>query len=358
MLVLLGWLFEIPVFPEGFFFKVYDDCFMKDSVLPITTTTAASNSLSLDSMDLIDQHFLYLCCPFLSELRVLLLESAVGMRSQGGMYKKITPIAADKITEDNSTAKKSAFTLVEKQLQSKLIENFYHNQPESVKKIIDFVCERVVSNCKTQILTRLLVGIFQTELKEISNIIKEDLSTEEEPDTAKIKKKLFGKIQIACVNAQATVASQGKRYCQNKCLKCIKLLLPENTKGEVVKVSSNIASQLTYEKIYQWIQHDFTAKLNKNLSVEVEQLLMDDKVLAYRETNKEHKDSKDETCVPTSTSLILQLKELLSKMRCCETNNKFVLKEMDSLLQTVSLIYLSRKVTPYLYHLQIAAISI
>ncbi|XP_077991246.1 codanin-1-like [Glandiceps talaboti] len=320
MLLLLGWLFEIPVFPEGLFFKLYDQ-----SLSEITNSALSGDSPCLDAIDLIDTQLLYLCCPYLGELRVLLLESAAGMKSQGNTFKKITPIAADNVPQDEN--KKNYLSRIEKRLQvdfdsiclqSQLIENFYHNQPQSVQKTIDFVSERVVSNCKEQIEGGLLMGLVQAALAEISKVMElstkqpvmdlstkrtdrdlstkrtdRDLSTKrtdrdmstkqtdtdqstKQTDTDKIRKKIYTLIAEKCSNARSTVVAQCKRYCQNKCYKSIKLMLSENTKSEVLKAATTIASEMAYEKLHPWIFKSFTAKMTKRLTAEVDKLLVDD----------------------------------------------------------------------------------
>ncbi|XP_074985782.1 codanin-1 isoform X3 [Caretta caretta] len=133
ILAVLGWLFQVPSVPEELFFtsEVRQEGLMRD------TMTSAQ---ALDSVPLVDQQLLYTCCPFLGELRKLLASFVAGSGAKnGGFIRKITPTAAE------SLAPKPSIT--QQKLQVELEQAFFHNQPPSLRRTVEFVAERVGSNC-------------------------------------------------------------------------------------------------------------------------------------------------------------------------------------------------------------------
>ncbi|XP_070579055.1 codanin-1-like isoform X2 [Ptychodera flava] len=270
MLLLLGWLFEIPVFPERFFFKLYDLHHTQ-----LMNNFLKSSSSGLDSIDLIDTHVLYLCCPYLGEVRVLLLEAAAGMKSQGGTVKKITPTSADHV--EGSSLTKTLPSRLDRRLQllqKQMVENFYHNHPQSVQKTVDFISERVASNCKEQIENRLLVGLIQTELSNLTATFKVML-TQDKFNSDMMQRRVREMLPKRCRNVILTVNTQCKRYCQNKCYKAIKLVLSESTKAEVLTAASIITSEIAYEKLHPWIHKEFAIKMEQYLLTEINKVMLE-----------------------------------------------------------------------------------
>ncbi len=90
VLLLLGWLFEVPGMPASMYFTSFADDFINDD----TIMQSASPITPLDELCLVDQQLLYLCCPYLGDIRVLLTDASLGFGSKTTPMKKITPIWA------------------------------------------------------------------------------------------------------------------------------------------------------------------------------------------------------------------------------------------------------------------------
>ncbi|MBN3296133.1 CDAN1 protein, partial [Amia calva] len=133
IVAVLGWLFQIPAFPEDLFFG---SDFEKDA----ETVEKCASSQGLDCLPLVDQHLLYTCCPYLSEFRKLLAAFVAGSTAKnGGLIRKITPTSAESIGPPTP--------LSQQKLQAELEQAFFHNQPPSLRRTVEFVSERVGSNC-------------------------------------------------------------------------------------------------------------------------------------------------------------------------------------------------------------------
>lgn len=103
----IGWLFELPNFPKHMYYswqmnyrpsKLKEICRFKES-------ESISNQISihLDKHDIIDDVALYLCCPFLSELRILLLTGKSNINNSNPT-RHITPVSSE-FKKDNYDSK-------------------------------------------------------------------------------------------------------------------------------------------------------------------------------------------------------------------------------------------------------------
>ncbi|XP_013871971.1 codanin-1, partial [Austrofundulus limnaeus] len=147
----LGWLFQIPVIPEDIFFTSEFSVVVKEE--------EDASSAGLDLIPLVDQQLLYTCCPFLDEFRKLLAAFVSGSTARGGgIIRKITPTSAE--LKDAPAANRS-----QQKLQVDLEQAFFHNQPPSLRRTVEFVAERVGSNAVKHMkatLVQELVGRLQS----------------------------------------------------------------------------------------------------------------------------------------------------------------------------------------------------
>lgn len=72
----LGWLFELPNVPGSLYYNFED----------------TSELFTLDELRLVDQHVLAVCCPYLKEIKKLLLSNTA--TNDGVTVKHITPLTA------------------------------------------------------------------------------------------------------------------------------------------------------------------------------------------------------------------------------------------------------------------------
>uniref|UniRef100_A0A674EYM6 Codanin 1 n=1 Tax=Salmo trutta TaxID=8032 RepID=A0A674EYM6_SALTR len=145
MVAVLGWLFQIPVIPEELFFST-------DFTVDVELEESQTNVQGLDCLPLVDQQLLYTCCPFLGEFRKLLAAFVAGSSARGGgLIRKITPTSHIDLT-----------VLLPLSVKVDLEQAFFHNQPPSLRRTVEFVAERVGSNCvkhmKVTLVSELVRG--------------------------------------------------------------------------------------------------------------------------------------------------------------------------------------------------------
>lgn len=73
----LGWLFELPNVPGNLYYNYEECCYER---------------LFINELRLVDQNVLMVCCPYLKEIKKLLLLNAAG--NEGVTVKHITPLTA------------------------------------------------------------------------------------------------------------------------------------------------------------------------------------------------------------------------------------------------------------------------
>lgn len=77
----LGWLFELPHFPGSDYFRK-----------PVLEITGDERNKGLDQLNVIDEEILYICCPFLDEIKRIV--SNATLNSRNVTVKHITPTTA------------------------------------------------------------------------------------------------------------------------------------------------------------------------------------------------------------------------------------------------------------------------
>ncbi|KAG3261713.1 codanin 1, transcript variant X4 [Ictidomys tridecemlineatus] len=133
LLAVLGWLFQIPTFPEDLFF-------LEEGQVDALEVDTAASEHGLDSVPVVDQQLLYICCPYIGELRKLLASWVSGSSGRsGGFVRKITPTT--------TTGLGAQAPQTSQGLQAQLAQAFFHNQPPSLRRTVEFVAERIGSNC-------------------------------------------------------------------------------------------------------------------------------------------------------------------------------------------------------------------
>lgn len=151
--LLFSCLFDLPYFPRSLLVQTDDD--LRASVGSLIGQSQVSESqIRLDQrLDLVDTTLMYQCCPCLWTWKHLLTDFATSdsHRGQGehrlSFGRKITPVSAGGIGEPSPSKLNSGNKVGSvKSLQLTLRENFFHNQPSSVKRTVDFVAERLASN--------------------------------------------------------------------------------------------------------------------------------------------------------------------------------------------------------------------
>lgn len=171
--LLLSWLFDQPNFPRALLTQ-RDDELCSQLQVPFKAVDDHDPADSARRLDrcpfLVDSTLLYQCCPCLWTWRQLLTDFASSDQHRPAVGRKITPIAAG---DEPSPAKPSRPSSTVKSLQVLLRENFFHNQPSSVKRTVDFVAERLASNIVRDIRHQVVIlfgpaFLFESSLETIT----------------------------------------------------------------------------------------------------------------------------------------------------------------------------------------------
>ncbi|XP_042598617.1 codanin-1 [Cyprinus carpio] len=240
MVAVLGWLFQIPIFPEDLFFSTD----LKEEVKELENITS---SQGLDTLPLVDQQLLYTCCPYLGEFRKLLAAFVAGSTSKsGGLIRKITPTSAE--LRGPSTSRS------QQKLQVDLEQAFFHNQPPSLRRTVEFVAERVGSNCVKHIKATLVLEL----VKGGEKTLRDSLGLEG-VNTAKLNDSICAQLCDAGMQALETAT----RFCSENAPGAVRVLLPLETSPSVLTTAESITTRLATEKACSWLSANITTLLKR-----------------------------------------------------------------------------------------------
>ncbi|XP_028734504.1 codanin-1 isoform X2 [Peromyscus leucopus] len=293
LLAVLGWLFQIPTVPEDLFFL--DD----DQVDAFEVDTATSEH-GLDSVPVVDQQLLYTCCPYIGELRKLLASWVSGSSGRsGGFVRKITPTTT-------TTSLGSLPPKTSQGLQAQLAQAFFHNQPPSLRRTVEFVAERIGSNCVKHIKATLVADL----VNQAESLLQEQLVMKGRPggDPAQLLELLCS--QLCPHGAQAL--TQGREFCQKKSPAAVRALLPEETPAAVLSSAESIAVGLATEKACSWLSANITALIRREVKAAVTRML---RAQGPEPTARVERRGCSRACehhAPLPSHLISEIKDVLS----------------------------------------------
>ncbi|XP_028351684.1 codanin-1 isoform X7 [Physeter macrocephalus] len=253
LLAVLGWLFQIPTVPEDLFF-------LEEGQLDAFEVDTVASEHGLDSMPVVDQHLLYTCCPYIGELRKLLASWVSGSSGRsGGFVRKITPTTTTGLGAQPPRTTQG--------LQAQLAQAFFHNQPPSLRRTVEFVAERIGSNCVKHIKATLVADL----VGQAESLLQEQLVTQgqEGGDPAQLLEILCSRL---CPHG-AQALTQGREFCQKKSPGAVRALLPEETPAAVLSSAENIAVGLATEKACAWLSANVTALIRREVKAAVSRML-------------------------------------------------------------------------------------
>nr|XP_054523421.1 codanin-1 isoform X4 [Pan troglodytes] len=213
-----------------------------------------------DNAPVVDQQLLYTCCPYIGELRKLLASWVSGSSGRsGGFMRKITPTTTTSLGAQPSQTSQG--------LQAQLAQAFFHNQPPSLRRTVEFVAERIGSNCVKHIKATLVADL----VRQAESLLQEQLVTqgEEGGDPAQLLEILCS--QLCPHGAQALAL--GREFCQRKSPGAVRALLPEETPAAVLSSAENIAVGLATEKACAWLSANITALIRREVKAAVSRTL-------------------------------------------------------------------------------------
>ncbi|XP_045864673.1 codanin-1 isoform X3 [Meles meles] len=292
LLAVLGWLFQIPTVPEDLFF-------LEEGQLDALEVDTVASELGLDGMPVVDQHLLYTCCPYIGELRKLLASWVSGSSGRsGGFVRKITPTTTTSLGAQPPRTSQG--------LQAQLAQAFFHNQPPSLRRTVEFVAERIGSNCVKHIKATLVADL----VRQAESLLQEQLVTQGQAggDPAQLLEILCS--QLCPHGAQAL--TQGREFCQKKSPGAVRALLPEETPAAVLSSAENIAVGLATEKACTWLSANITALIRREVKAAVSRTLRAQGPEAAARGERRGCSRACEHHAPLPSHLISEIKDVLS----------------------------------------------
>lgn len=250
LVAVLGWLFQIPVFPEDLFFSTD----LEEEIKEIENNTGAQG---LDTLPLVDQQLLYTCCPYLGEFRKLLAAFVAGSTSKsGGLIRKITPTSAE--------PRGPSITRSQQKLQVDLEQAFFHNQPPSLRRTVEFVAERIGSNCVKHIKATLVLELVQGGEKTLRDGLGLDGI-----NAAKLNDSICAQLCDAGMQA----LEKASRFCSEYAPGAVRALLPLETSPAVLSTAEIITTRLATEKACSWLSSNITMLLKREWKTAFERVM-------------------------------------------------------------------------------------
>lgn len=248
----LTWLFSLPQLEE----------FVVEPDLKLQYPEATS----IDSSLIVNIKLVYDCSDILRSVKGILVEYIMGMKSKVNVSRKITPLTADlnhnQEPANNTTKNKIA------NIQQVLEDNFFQNQPASLKKSVGFISERVSSSYikefRSTVLTNGLLAHrlwLYNQAKAVDNLTEVKCSLA--PVVADRSQQLYGHLHEQALTGV-------NLYFEKRVKAILEMLLPSDTECHITQICSAVIFRQGLERIKKWLKTNLTlayisAELNQEL---------------------------------------------------------------------------------------------
>uniref|UniRef100_A0AAR5QJV6 Codanin-1 C-terminal domain-containing protein n=1 Tax=Dendroctonus ponderosae TaxID=77166 RepID=A0AAR5QJV6_DENPD len=326
----LGWLFEMPHFPATEYLQFCSE--IPAGVQNLSNGKSATGKC-LDCMGIMNRRLLYLCCPYLDEMKKILASNAPGSKIA---VKYITPVTA--VASDTETSRKK--------LEQQLEDAFFSGQPSSLKRTVEFVSERVASTAIKficQELVPLAKAEANTEWKDYLNSVK---TTEAHSDHAQTKK--VWQAQVTTV-AQKHLSKllpncdqEAQKLMDIKIAKSLDGLLPVDALEGTKQICVTVTKKMCTERVKQWmVGHVSLALFTKDFESDILKMF-----LSGRRKDKEKSSfllpqggrdcSHNETAI-SGFHTVNNLREYCCKvMENCDITAKLVAKLLNDTYESLT----------------------
>ncbi|XP_011869063.1 PREDICTED: codanin-1 [Vollenhovia emeryi] len=324
----LCWLFELPNFPKDFYIAWQKTCKIKelkglkslkymdkssekrrnshsaDCAIPVKS--------SLDKLDIITDRTMRMCCPRTEWSLSVVHGNGTSLNINSN--KHITPVT--------SQLRKLGGTTRAKHLELQLEEAFFHGQPASTRKIVDFVSERVASTCVKHICNTLLTSSREANLNSFRKILKHKNVKKDPDEQGELSRNYFNEAKALLLSDINTLASNASRELKDQCEKTIpaicearvaasmESLLAEDSLAPVKEMCIKITTRMAMERINQWIQSHIAGDslFIKDMELEINRFFRNNSPVHSKQEKHHNTDA------PSPTAMMEELRELIWHM--------------------------------------------
>ncbi|XP_029678867.1 codanin-1 [Formica exsecta] len=318
----LCWLFELPNYPKDFHIAWQNTCKIKElkslkQVEKFSEKRKNSHSAdcavpvkcNLDKLDIITDRTMRSCCSRIES--TLSVFHGNGTNLSINTNKHITPVT--------SQLRKLGGSTRAKHLELQLEEAFFHGQPASTRKTVDFVSERVASTCVKYICNTMLASSRETNLICFRRLLAHKHVEKDSDERSEISMSYYNQFKaslLSDINMLANKVSKDLKdqceqtippICETRIATSIESLLAEDSLTAVKEMCIKIATRMAMERINQWIQSHIVggSLFIKDMELEINRF--------FRNNSPMH--SKQEKChnidAPSPTDVIDELRGLI-----------------------------------------------
>ncbi|KYN15903.1 Codanin-1, partial [Trachymyrmex cornetzi] len=344
----LCWLFELSNFPRDFYIILQKTCKIKelkslkqmekfsekrknshsvDCVIPVKS--------SLDKLDIITDRTMRMCCSRMESTFSVFHGNGTNLNINSN--KHITPVT--------SQLRRLGGTTRAKHLELQLEEAFFHGQPASTRKTVDFVSERVASTCVKHICNTLLTSSRETNLNSFRKILKHKHIEKDSDEQSELSKNYFNEFKALLVSDMNILANNASRELKDQCEKTIpaicetrvassiESLLAEDSLTAVKEMCIKIATRMAMERINQWIQSHIAGDslFIKDMELEINRFFRNNSPVHSKQEKYHNIDA------PNPTTMMDELRGLIWHM----LDNNGIGLTISSVLDTLDKLYQS-----------------
>ena len=258
----LSWLFNLEQFQTLPMCDI-PSTKMKNGLLTTNPQTTTSKLVGL--------RLVYDCCMVLQCVKCTLVQFVMGMNNKVVTSRKITPLTSthtEKATPKGGLVASHPSQATVSTLQQTLEENFFQNQPASLKKSCDFIAERVSSSYIKDFRANSLLNVL-TEAKTY-------MLTEAEKiiDPSEIRERMVPVVQAKCFTTHSTLhklALEGvDQYFESRVSEILTLLLPPDSEKHIVTICRGVVVRQGFERVTKWLNSNLTCQyISAELNQEV-----------------------------------------------------------------------------------------